>query len=103
MLAVSHTFWLHAVLAEVYDLYALLLVVELLLVAIFVERRQSKWLILALLVNGLNVSVHDLALLHAPAYLGLIVWAWRQQIVRLKDVLIGADGVFDRMRRSTFR
>ena len=31
-LAVSHTFWLHAVIAEVYDLYALLLVVELLLV-----------------------------------------------------------------------
>ena len=90
VLAVSHTFWLHAVLAEVYDLYALLLVVELLLVTIFIERRQSKWLILALLVNGLNVSVHDLALLHAPAYLGLIVWAWRQQIVRLKDVLIGA-------------
>lgn len=89
VLAVSHTFWIHAVLAEVYDLYALLLIVELLLVATFIERRKPIWLVLALLINGLNLTVHDLALLHWPAYLGLIAWAWRQQIISAKHVLLG--------------
>ena len=91
VLAVSHTFWIDAVLAEVYDLYALFAPCR---VAArwhyFVELRQSKWLILALLlVNGLNVSVHDWRD-RSVAYLGLIVWAWRQQVAALKDVLIGA-------------
>lgn len=88
-LGVSHTFWLHAVIAEEYDLYVLLLLAELLLVERFVNCRQPRWLILALLANGLNVSVHDLALLHEPAYLGLIVWSWRQHLITMKHVFLG--------------
>ncbi len=92
-LGVSHTFWLHSVIAEEYNLYVLLLITELLLVERFVIRRQPRWLILALLVNGLNISVHDLALLHDPAYLGLIVWSWRQHWINFKHVLLGAVAV----------
>ena len=89
-LAVSHTFWRDAVIAEKYSLYALGLVVELWLVERFVRSRQPKWFLLALLVNGLNFSCHDLALLHAPAYLGLIVWALRSRAIAVRHVALGS-------------
>ncbi len=89
-LAVSHTFWRDAVIAEKYALYALGLLVELWLVERFVRLRQPKWLLLALLVNGLNFSGHDLALLHAPAYLGFIVWALRSRTISPRHVALGA-------------
>ena len=77
-LAVSHTFWTHAVIAEMYDLYAVGLLVELSLVQKLFATRQAKWFIAAFFAWGLTLSVHDLALLHAPAYAGLIVWALAQ-------------------------
>ena len=89
-LAVSHTFWRDAVIAEKYSLYALGLLVELWLVERFVRSRHPKWFLLALLVNGLNFSCHDLALLHAPAYLGLIVWALRSRAIAIRHVALGA-------------
>ena len=82
LLAVSHTFWTHAVIAEVYDLYALGLLAELWLCQRFFARRELRWLLLALLVNGLNLSNHLLAILHLPAYVGLIVWALRAKRLR---------------------
>lgn len=88
LLAVSHTFWTHAVIAEVYDLYALGLVAELWCLERFFRRREVQWLILALLVNGLNVSNHVLAILHAPAYVGVIVWAAREKLLRGKHIAL---------------
>jgi len=79
LLGVSHTFWTHAVIAEVYELYAVGLLAELCLVARFVRRRTARWLLLAAFVNGLNLSNHLLAILHWPAYLGLILWATRHR------------------------
>lgn len=84
LLAVSHTFWTHAVIAEVYELYALGLVAELWLLERFFRRHEVRWLILALLVNGLGVSNHVLAVLHAPAYVGVIAWAVRERLLRGK-------------------
>jgi len=57
--------------AEVYGLYALLLAVEMYLLVRYQQGhgpRNSWWLIALLLVNGLSVSNHLLALLHLPAY-----------------------------------
>ena len=70
LLAVSHTFWTHAVIAEVYGLYTLLLAVEMyLLIRYHRDVRHNPWWLIALcLVSGLNVSNHLLALLHLPAY-----------------------------------
>jgi len=82
LLAVSHTFWAHAVIAEVYDLYALGLVAELWLIERFVGRHQVRWLVLAALVNGLNLSNHLMAILHWPTYLGLVIWALRVRRIR---------------------
>ncbi len=82
LLGVSHTFWMHAVIAEVYSLYALGLAVELWLLEKFLSTRKSGWLITALFVNGLNLSNHLLAILHWPAYAIVVAWALRAKIIR---------------------
>ncbi|MCK6483499.1 MAG: DUF2723 domain-containing protein [Phycisphaerae bacterium] len=71
-LAVSHTFWTHAVTAEVYTLYVLLLAGELCCIERYVRTGRRRGLYLALLLNGLSLSNHVLAALHAPAYLVLM-------------------------------
>lgn len=82
LLGVSHTFWWHAVVAEVYDLYAVGLLAELWLLEKFISRKETRWLQLAAFVNGLNLSNHLLAILHWPAYAGLIGWAlYRRRLV----------------------
>lgn len=82
LLAVSHTFWTHAVIAEVYALYSLALVIELWALARFFRRRHWPWLLAALFINGLNASNHLLALLHLPAYGGIIAWSIRTRRIR---------------------
>jgi hypothetical protein len=79
LLGVSHTFWKHAVIAEVLSLYGLGLIVELCLLERFFTRGQGKWLIAALFVNGLSTSNHLLATLHLPAYAFLALWAFRSR------------------------
>ena len=71
LLAVTHTFWTHAVIAEVYGLYALLLALEMYLLVRYCQAdrgRPAWWLLSLMLINGLSVSNHLLALLHLPAY-----------------------------------
>ena len=81
LLAVSHTFWKHAVLAEVMTLYGLGLAAELWLMERFFARGRPIYLIAAFFVNGLGASNHLLAILHLPAYAVLVGWlAARRQI-----------------------
>lgn len=81
-LAISHTFWTHSVIAEVYNLYTVGLFAELCLIERLMRTRHIKWLVLAALVNGLNLSNHLMAILHWPAYAGLLYWAARQRLLR---------------------
>ncbi len=85
-LAVSHTFWTHCAIAEVYNLYALGLVVELWCIERWMHTRRWTWLAMAILVNGLNLSNHLLAILHWPVYLGLLIWAIRSGMLRAKHL-----------------
>lgn len=85
-LAVSHTFWTHSVIAEVYNLYALGLLLELWFVQRFLVAQRATWLYAAMFVNGLSVANHLLALLHAPAYGVLIIAAFRSRILTLRNV-----------------
>ncbi|MEK7325867.1 MAG: DUF2723 domain-containing protein, partial [Chloroflexota bacterium] len=89
LLGVSHTFWKHAVIAEVMSLYAAGLAIELWLMQRFIATRSTKWLILALFVNGLGASNHLLASLHLPAYVGLVLWSLRNGRVRLGTLVTG--------------
>lgn len=89
LLGVSHTFWRHAVIAEVMTLYGLGLVAELWLLDRFMSRRQAGWLTAALFVNGLNTSNHLLATLHLPAYVLLILWAVWHRRLKFTDLFFG--------------
>lgn len=81
LLAVSHTFWRHATIAEVYGLYGLCLALELWLAHRFLSKGKPRWLLALWFVSGLNAANHLLAILHVPAYLVLtIVWLRRQRI-----------------------
>jgi hypothetical protein len=65
-LAVSHTFWSHAVRAEVYTLFTLFLAGQLLLW--FAWRRGRNWpIVLAMALLGLTLLSHQMAVLLLPA------------------------------------
>ncbi len=81
-LAVSHTFWTHSVIAEVYNLYAVGLLAELTLIHRLLRTGDWRWLAAALAVNGLSFSNHVLAILHAPAYAGAALWMFRARRLR---------------------
>jgi len=106
LLALSHTFWTHAVIAEVYGLYALLLSLEMYLLVRYHQStspRKAWWLVSLFLVNGLNISNHLLALLHLPAYVIytlLQVRARRIRISRLVFMLLALSigaGLYEAM------
>ncbi|MCK4305711.1 MAG: DUF2723 domain-containing protein [Candidatus Eisenbacteria sp.] len=92
-LAVSWTFWQHAVIAEVYTLYAAQMLGQLLFLLQYIRTRRVKYLYLLGLLNGLAIANHmwgvfDLAcyavfvlsLLRrnkiSPAQLGITVLFW---------------------------
>ncbi len=77
-LAVSHTFWSHAVRAEVYTLFTLFLAGQLLLW--FAWRPGRSWPIaLALALFGLSLLSHQMAVLLLPA-LALRLWQGRHWV-----------------------
>lgn len=87
MLGLSHTYWTHSVIAEVYTLYVLGMLAEFCLIERFLRRRAFVWLVLAALTNGLNLSNHLMAILHWPAYFGMLVWALRVGRIRGRHVV----------------
>lgn len=67
-LAVSWTFWQHAVIAEVYTLYAAQLFTELLVLLQYVRTRRVGWLCLLGFLNGLSVANHLWGLMPLACY-----------------------------------
>lgn len=90
LLGVSHTFWKHAVIAEVLSLYAAGLAIELWAVERFIRTRFRVWLLLALFVNGIGASNHLLAALHLPAYLCLVLWSLKSRRIHTTTLVTGA-------------
>jgi hypothetical protein len=68
-LAVSHTFWWHAVTPEVYTLFAFLLLLTVLFYERYEESGRQRHLYAAAFVLGLGAANHLLALLLVPALL----------------------------------
>ena len=80
-LALSHTFWRHAVIAETYTLYTALLLAELLMLLQYVKTKRMLFLYLLGLFNGLAVANHMFAAIAFVCYLVfLIVLLVRRQI-----------------------
>ncbi len=67
-LAVAHTFWQHAAMAETYALYAATLSAQLVIWAAYCGTGRAAYLPLLLLVNGLGVSNHLLAALDLAVF-----------------------------------
>ncbi len=80
-LALSHTFWRHAVIAETYTLYTALLLTELLMLLQYFKTRRMVFLYLLGLLNGLAVANHMFAVIALVCYLVFcIVLLMRKQI-----------------------
>jgi 4-amino-4-deoxy-L-arabinose transferase-like glycosyltransferase len=80
-LALSHTFWRHAVIAETYTLYTALLLAELLMLLQYLKTKRTVFLYLLGLFNGLAIANHMFAVIALVCYLVfLIVLLTRRQI-----------------------
>jgi hypothetical protein len=93
-LAVAHTFWMHAVRAEVYTIFTLWMAVEIWLVASWSSSRS--WPIeLAALLFGVGLLSHQMAILLLPA-LALLLWlrrGWLTPQLGFRLLLLFAAGI----------
>ncbi len=67
-LAVSHTFWWHASIAEVYTLWAALFLGELVVLLEYTRTKKVGYLYGLGLLNGLALAVHMLAIIPLVCY-----------------------------------
>ena len=72
--AVSHTLWWLATITETYTLHLMLFSIELYILVKLIKIPSIKKVLLLGLINGMGWSVHNLALLVLPVYLGSILW-----------------------------
>ena len=78
--AVSHTFWFHSVTAEVYTLFAFLLLLSLYLFDLFERNGRFGLLIASSFFLGLGISNHLMAVLAIPAILIYLAITKRESI-----------------------
>ena len=88
VLAVSHTFWTHAVVSEVYNLYALSFLAELRLLLEYFRTERTRWLLAALFLAGASFANHVMVVFQAPAYLGVVIWALARGKLRARQLPI---------------
>ena len=82
-LGLCHTFWQHASVAETYTLWSAFFTGELVVLMQFVRTRRTGYLYALALVNGLALSVHNLAGLSFVCYGVYAAGLWRRQRVTL--------------------
>ncbi len=83
-LAVSHTFWRHACIAETYTLWASLFTLELLLFHLYLQKHNTAALLGVGFVNGLALSAHLLASLSLFVYVAILLVHCVQRRLRLR-------------------
>ncbi len=87
-LALAHTFWQHAALAEVYSVSTFLITCELLALVKFTHTWNIRWYLLAWFLCGLEWSNHNLALINAAAVAIWSISLIRNQHLKLKWIPI---------------
>jgi len=85
-LALSHTFWRHAVIAEDYTLYTALLLAELLMLLQYVKTKRILFLYLLGLFNGLAIANHMWAAIAFACYLVFLAALLVQKQIQFKHV-----------------
>jgi hypothetical protein len=81
-LALSHTFWYHATIPEIYNLTAALLLCELIALLKYARTSRIKYLYWLAFLNGLAVANHMLASIPLVCYLVLVLIQLTQRKVR---------------------
>jgi len=87
-LAVSHTFWQHASIAETYTLWTALFSAELVSLLQYTRTGKVGYLYLLGLLNGLAIAVHMLAAIAFACYVVLLVVLLARKAIRGKDVAV---------------
>jgi hypothetical protein len=85
----SGVFWSQAVIAEVYTLEALLVALVLLVLLLWRDRREDRYLLLAALLVGLSLTHHLTSVLLVPASLAFVVLVDRGVFTRTRPLLHG--------------
>jgi hypothetical protein len=85
-LAVSHTFWLHAAIAEVYTLYAAFFTAELILLLQFAFKQDAKYVYWLGFANGLSISTHMFGIIPAACYVVSGIFLLREKRIGIKHI-----------------
>jgi len=89
-LAVSHTFWWHASVAETYTLWAALFLGELIVLLAYTRTQRVGFLYALGLLNGLALAVHMLAAIPLACYAGYLFVLLVRRRIRARDLAIVA-------------
>ena len=87
-LAVSHTFWRHGSIAETYTLYAALLTAELIILLLYCQKSDVKYLYWLGFANGLAISDHMLGSIPLACYAVFFVVLSVKKSIRIRDLAI---------------
>ncbi len=85
-LALSHTMWQHASIAEIYTSYTALFTAELIFLLQYFRSRRIGYLCLLGLFNGLAIANHMWAVIALTCYLVLMIVLLAQKQIRLKHL-----------------
>lgn len=85
-LALSHTFWQHANIAETYTLWSALFVGELIVLLRYLRTGRAGYLYALGLLNGLAIAVHMLAVIPLTCYVVVLAALLARKKLRVKDV-----------------
>jgi hypothetical protein len=85
-LALSHTFWQHASMAETYTLWSALFTAELVVLLQYTRTNRMGYLYLLGLLNGLALAVHMLAIISLTVYIIYVVLLWRRRSIACKNI-----------------
>jgi hypothetical protein len=85
-LAVSHTFWWHASLAETYTLWAALFLGELVVLLQYTRTQKVGYLYGLVLLNGLALAVHMFAAIPLACYAVLLIVLWVRRSIQAKHL-----------------
>lgn len=87
-LALSHTFWRHACIAETYTLYIAIFSFELIVLLLYLQTHQVRYLYWLGLLNGLAIANHMLGSIPLACYSVLCVVLLIKKHIRIKHLAV---------------
>jgi len=87
-LAVSHTFWQHASMAETYTLWTALFLAEMIVLLRYSRTARTGDLYVLGLLNGLAIAVHMLAVIPGLCYAVLLLVLLGRRAIRLREAAL---------------